>query len=187
MTDKVLTIFECSNCGAQFPKWNGRCLECGGWGTLAKQLVDKKEMDIRKLESTPAEIIKLNEIDTSLDKRMPTGISEVDRVLGGGFVAGSLVLLAGEPGIGKSTILAQIADAIVAQTENKNIIYVSGEESAVQIKSRLERLNCRINNINFINETNLEKIIATVVQIKPSLTIIDSIQTVYSSLIPSEA
>ena len=188
MSDKVLTtIYECSNCGAQFPKWNGRCLECGGWGTLVKQMVDKKELDKDRFKSAPAKIIKLAEIEISLVERMKTGISEVDRVLGGGFVTGSLLLLAGEPGIGKSTLLAQIADAVAAKIENKNIIYISGEESAVQIKSRLERLNCKINNINFVNETNLEKIIATIEQIKPALAIIDSIQTVYSSLVPSEA
>jgi len=105
-------------------------------------------------------------------------------VLGGGFVPGSLILLSGEPGIGKSTLVAQIADAL---SKDRLVIYVSGEESAAQVKGRLERLNCSLDNLRFIGETNIEKIISSVLKAKPDLIIIDSIQTVYSSLIPSEA
>jgi DNA repair protein RadA/Sms len=188
---KIIELFECTNCGAQFPKWNGRCLECGGWGTLSKQTVSQQENEKGKILSAPAKIINLAEIKEKNLERYQTGIGEVDRVLGGGLVPGSLVLLSGEPGIGKSTILAQIADAIGKnmpsnKSENK-IIYVSGEESASQIKSRLERLNCDLKIIDFISETNVEKISASILAVKPVMVIIDSIQTVYSPLVPSEA
>lgn len=180
------TIFTCSNCDAQFPKWSGRCLECGSWGTLSESLQDKKEESkkdtISKIGS--ADLIDLKKVDTLNLQRLATNISEVDRVLGGGFVPGSLILLSGEPGIGKSTLVAQIADAL---SKDHLVIYVSGEESAAQVKGRLERLNCSLDNLRFIGETNIEKIISSVLKAKPDLVIVDSIQTVYSSLIPSEA
>lgn len=180
------TIFVCSNCDAQFSKWSGRCLECGSWGTVSEQVFDKQEDDktnvLKKISG--ANLIDLKKISTLNLKRLATGIGEVDRVLGGGFVPGSLVLLSGEPGIGKSTLVAQIANALAV---GRSIIYVSGEESAAQVKGRLERLGCSLDNLRFIGETNIEKIIASVLKAKPDLIIIDSIQTVYSSLIPSEA
>jgi len=180
------TVYVCSNCDAQFPKWSGRCLECGSWGTLTEEILDKqvesKNNTIAKIGG--ATLIDLKKVDTLNLKRLVTGISEVDRVLGGGFVPGSLTLLSGEPGIGKSTLVAQIADAL---SKDRLVIYVSGEESAAQVKGRLERLNCSLDNLRFIGETNIEKIISSVLKAKPDLIIIDSIQTVYSSLIPSEA
>lgn len=182
----IKTIFACSNCDAQFPKWSGRCLECGSWGTLSEEVHDKKE-EVRHsavLKIGGAELIDLKKINTLNLQRLSTGILEIDRVLGGGFVPGSLTLLAGEPGIGKSTLVAQIADAL---SRDRLVIYVSGEESAAQVKGRLERLNCSLDNLRFIGETNIEKIISSVLKAKPELIIIDSIQTVYSSLIPSEA
>jgi len=182
----IKTIFACSNCDAQFPKWSGRCSECGSWGTLSEEIHDKKE-DIKKdtiSKIGSADLIDLKKVDTLNLKRLTTGISEIDRVLGGGFVPGSLILLSGEPGIGKSTLVAQIADAL---SKDRLVIYVSGEESAAQVKGRLERLNCSLDNLRFIGETNIEKIISSVLKAKPDLIIIDSIQTVYSSLIPSEA
>ena len=182
----IKTIFVCSNCDAQFPKWSGRCLECGSWGTLSEEVHDKKE-DIKKdtiSKIGSADLVDLKKVDTLNLKRLTTGISEIDRVLGGGFVPGSLILLSGEPGIGKSTLVAQIADAL---SKDRLVIYVSGEESAAQVKGRLERLNCSLDNLRFIGETNIEKIISSVLKAKPDLIIIDSIQTVYSSLIPSEA
>lgn len=180
---KIQTIYICSKCDAQFSKWNGRCLECGSWSTLQMETTDTKTIAKKKQNISPASIIDLKKIDAKENNRIKTNIGEIDRVMGGGIVPGSLILLSGEPGIGKSTIVAQIAKAI--QKENL-IVYASGEESAGQIKSRLDRLKCDTENIKFINETNVEKIIATADQIKPSLLIIDSIQTIYTSLVDTE-
>ena len=184
MDAKLSSIYVCSNCDAQFSKWNGRCLECGAWGTLQRQTIDEKKQASRLADIAPARILDLNKIDKTDVARLTSGVKEIDRVLGGGIVPGSLILLAGEPGIGKSTLLAQLADKIGGN--NKKVLYISGEESAGQIKNRLERLGGDI-AFSFASETNIEKIIETFNKNKDiSLAIIDSIQTVYSSLIPSE-
>ena len=180
----IKSLYVCSNCDAQSSKWNGRCLECGAWGTLQMQTIEPKKAGKEKLSVSPAPIVNLNNLDEKNENRIKTNISEVDRVLGGGVMPGSLILLSGEPGIGKSTIVAQIADAI---GKNAPVIYASGEESAGQIKSRFNRLKCDSNNIQFISETNVEKIMATAEEIKPSLLVIDSIQTVYTHSVDSEA
>ncbi|NCS99870.1 DNA repair protein RadA [Candidatus Parcubacteria bacterium] len=184
MPNKIQTIYVCSNCDAQFPKWSGRCLECGGWGTLQIQTIDQKTIDNKIAQVVPAEIIDLSEISelASQAARLKTGIDEIDRVLGNGLMAGSLVLLSGEPGIGKSTLVAQIAAKL-----NAPVIYASGEESARQIKHRFARLNINATKIKFLSETNVEKILAALRQEQPTLAIIDSIQTVYSAAVPSEA
>jgi DNA repair protein RadA/Sms len=184
MPAKPQTIFECSKCGAQSPKWIGRCLECGAWGTLNEHIKDHKRNEPAK--EVPASLIDLNCVNDDEMKRFSSGIGELDRVLGGGLVPGSILLLAGEPGIGKSTLLAQTAHAI-AKKNSAKIIYASGEESATQVKSRLVRLGCDLDNILFISETDVEKIKPAIIKCKPILAVIDSIQTVYSSLIPSEA
>jgi len=185
MSEIIKTIFVCSNCDAQFPKWSGRCLECGSWGTLNEQVLDSKEEQRENLKKiSQADIIDLRAIRSASLQRLETKIEEIDRVLGGGIVPGSVVLLSGEPGIGKSTLVAQIASAL---NNHQEVIYVSGEESAIQVKDRLNRLQCQLTNLRFISETNLEKIIITASKIKPSVLIIDSIQTVYSSLVPAEA
>jgi DNA repair protein RadA/Sms len=161
-------------------------LECGSWGTLGEEIKDKQEDDKKKLVKAigGADLVDLRQVDTLNLQRLVTGIGEVDRVLGGGIVPGSLILLSGEPGIGKSTLVAQIADALA---KNNLVVYASGEESAAQVKGRLERLGCSLDNLRFIGETNIEKIISSVLKAEPDLVIVDSIQTVYSSLIPSEA
>ncbi len=177
------SIYACSACGAQFPKWQGRCDECGGWGTLSLESATEKNGGQSK--TAAAEIVRLADVDTKDNfRRLATNIEEIDRVFGGGIVTGSLTLLSGEPGIGKSTIVAQIADAI---GKNKPVIYSSGEESLGQVKLRLERLGCNLKNFNFINATDIEKILAAVEQSSPELVIIDSIQTVHSTLVPQEA
>ena len=185
MPGNIKTIFACSNCDAQFPKWSGRCSECGSWGTLAEQVSDmksEKKETAKKMGS--ADIIDLSAIKASSLERFRTEIGEIDRVLGGGVVPGSIILLSGEPGIGKSTLVAQIASALGKKQE---AIYVSGEESAAQVKSRLDRLGCDLEHLKFISETNVEKICSSVLKAKPGILIVDSIQTVYSSLIPAEA
>lgn len=185
MTEKLKTIFTCSNCDAQFPKWSGRCAECGSWGTLGEQAFDGHSQQkgiIKKIAG--AEVLDLAKVESSGLVRQACGLAEIDRVLGGGLVAGSLILLAGEPGIGKSTLVAQLADAC---SKEQNTLYVSGEESASQVKSRLDRLSCDLKKISFVSETNVEKIAATAIKLLPNLLIIDSIQTIYSALIPAEA
>ncbi len=187
---KIKSIFVCSHCDAQYPKWSGRCLECGSWGTLNEEteIVDqkaksKKEQTEAYQKIVGAEIIDLAKISGDGPKRFLTGLKEIDRVLGGGLPEGSLTLLAGEPGIGKSTLAAQIANAL----SGKKVFYISGEESAAQVKARLVRLNCDLTHLKFLSETNIEKISAAALKILPDLIIVDSIQTVYSAAMPSEA
>lgn len=182
---KLQTIYACTKCGAQTPKWSGRCLECSAWGTYVSEVADDKKLNDKTHQVAPAKTIDLNELGNASEKRITTKIEEIDRVLGGGIIPGSLILLSGEPGIGKSTIVAQIAEAIAEQ--DSPVFYASGEESAVQIKNRLERLGVDLKKIKFLNETNVEKIAATATAMKPRLVIIDSIQTVYFPIIESEA
>lgn len=177
----ALSIYTCSQCDAQSPKWAGRCLECGAWGTLSQGVTDavKKAAPI----SAPADAIPFSKISREDVSRMKTGIAEVDQVLGGGIVPGSLILLGGEPGIGKSTILGQLACSL-----SGSVIYCSGEESAQQVKMRFDRLSKKLSeNLFFIGETNCEKICSALRQHKPALAIVDSIQTIASSDVPSEA
>lgn len=159
-------------------------MECGGWGALQLQTIDQKQPD-RAAAVSPEQVIDLNQLSAQAEgSRLITGIGELDRVLGGGVMPGSLILLGGEPGIGKSTLVAQIADRV---GQNSQVIYASGEESAGQIKARLDRLGIKAEKIKFLNQTNAEKIVATINQLKPALVIIDSIQTIYSSNIAGEA
>lgn len=158
------------------------------WGTLVQQTITSKEKEERKLDIEPAVAVDLSSIESLKLDRIKTNISEFDRVMGGGIVPGSVILIAGEPGIGKSTILAQIAQKVSEQIKkNQNIIYISGEESAVQFKDRFDRLNYKYANLKLICETNVEKILSAVNKEKPSLILVDSIQTIYSANLPSEA
>ena len=185
MAASIKTIYNCSKCGAQFPKWSGRCLECSAWGTLGEETSDshqEKAINLGKVK--PADIFDLKDIKSSDWHRLTTGLKEVDRVLGGGFVLGSLILLSGEPGIGKSTLVAQLAGIKQAKL---SVIYASGEESAAQVKNRFDRLGCSLDSLKFISDNNVEKIVAATKKNKPDLLIVDSIQTVYSSQIISES
>jgi len=176
---KLTKIYSCSNCGAQTPKWSGRCLDCGAWGTFQEEIIDAHEQKKSDLKISPTAVADLNNIEFKKLSRIQTGISEFDRVVGGGIIPGSLVLVGGEPGIGKSTLMLQIINSL-------DSLYISGEESAAQIKSRADRLGLT-GKINFVAETNVEKIIASILEQKPQLAIIDSIQTIYSSDVPSES
>lgn len=170
------TIFTCSNCGAQFQKWSGRCLECGKWGTVEKSnsiIADSKKVDTSNYAQ--AKLTKLQDVENKSFKRFQTKISELDRVLGGGLVPGSLILLGGDPGIGKSTLALQLASII------PDAIYFSGEESAEQIKMRATRLNISSPTLRVASETNIETIITTAITEKTQLVIVDSIQTAFSA------
>ena len=208
MIQRPKKIFVCSKCDAQFPKWLGQCSECGGWGTISEQVVAQNEKEEIKIAA--GKIIEFSQIKAENYPRLRTGIEELDRVLGGGVVPGSLVLLGGEPGSGKSTLMAQIADRIVncppeadppsadklsafaksyggfteeGKIEN-SVLYVSGEESAGQIKMRMDRLKISDKKIQYLGETDINVIGATIEKYQPALAIIDSIQTMSDSGLP---
>lgn len=178
---KQRTYYICSECGQEFPKWLGKCSSCGSWNTLEEVVED----DAPKLASKhTAKCSKLSEISYDEDVRYYTGSEELDRVLGGGLVKGSLVLLSGDPGIGKSTLLLQICNYL---GKEHRVLYVSGEESRRQIKLRAERLNVTTDNLSLIADTDCGAIIAAVKQYKPDVLIVDSIQTVQLENITSSA
>ena len=177
---KSKTVFVCSSCGNESSKWLGKCPACGEWNTFYEEkVVETKSVATRGVSSTAtkAEVIKLKEVETNKFERYKTGYEELDRVLGGGLVQGSLVLLGGEPGIGKSTLILQICDKVKV---NGPILYVSGEESGSQIKMRADRLKIDNENIFFLGETSMQLIDQYIEKINPGLVIIDSIQTIYS-------
>ncbi|KPL13962.1 DNA repair protein RadA [candidate division WOR_3 bacterium SM1_77] len=172
--------FVCQNCGAYAPKWLGRCPECASYNTMVEELVEEKKAKHKARGSKP---VALRDVPFATKDRTAVGIAELDRVLGGGFVKGSLVLLGGDPGIGKSTLMLQIS-ALVARG-NGHILYASGEESAYQIRIRAERLGSVANNIDLLSETELESILESARELHPQLMVVDSIQTVYKSNLTS--
>ena len=183
---KSKTIFVCNECGYESAKWLGKCPACNAWNSFYEEkLVKEKDgsfiSDKKTKSSKPT---TLNSIEGKEATRTSTGVGELDRVLGGGLVKGSLVLLGGEPGIGKSTLILQICDKM--QGEGK-VLYVSGEESAEQIKIRADRLDIKNDNILFLGETDIDLIADAIKEINPKLVIIDSIQTMYSDEITSAA
>ncbi|PIQ23605.1 DNA repair protein RadA [bacterium (Candidatus Blackallbacteria) CG17_big_fil_post_rev_8_21_14_2_50_48_46] len=186
---KIKTRYLCNSCGADTPKWMGKCPECGAWNSLEEQLVqDKKNrMDLvqRYGHGDMVELLRLQEIAYTETDRLKTGLGELDRALGGGLVPGSLVLLGGEPGIGKSTLLLQSAFHM-AEKQGQEVIYVSGEESAQQIKSRAQRLGFdQSENFFLLAETEMQTIVPLLDQRRPAVAILDSIQAVYDSRLES--
>jgi len=178
---KTKTTFFCQNCGTQFPKWVGRCTSCGEWNTVVEEIVQKEEKRNWKQASTVkkvAKALKIHEITASQEDRINTNNGELNRVLGGGLVKGSVVLLGGEPGIGKSTLLLQIA----LMMKNK-VLYVSGEESQSQIKLRAERLEGIQHECLILTETNTQNIFKIIEESEPDIVVIDSIQTLYTDYI----
>lgn len=179
MAVKTKTVFVCTECGYVSPKWSGKCSGCGQWNTMQEEVVSAEKSkplsgsSVSKIAS--AAPLKLKDIEYENENRISTGIKEFDRVLGGGIVGGSLVLISGEPGIGKSTILLQMCRYIDSTI---SILYVSGEESPRQIKMRAERLGVSSGNISILSETDLAAIRERVLSEKPDLVIIDSIQTI---------
>jgi len=178
---KARTVFICQNCGAESAKWLGKCLLCNEWNTLVEEVIKKEPASKGALVSSSqtSKPITLEQITFTHGERMDTFYQEFNRVLGGGLVKGSLVLVGGEPGIGKSTLALQTALSL----KNFKTLYASGEESLQQIKMRAERLNLKSSNCFFINETSLESILNESDALKPDLIIIDSIQTVSSDMI----
>lgn len=180
------SVFACQKCGFQSRKWLGKCPDCGEWNSFAEERASSKEgsstarLGIRLRDSNP---IAFTEIAAQDDSREVTGIDEFDRVLGGGIVPGSLVLIGGEPGIGKSTLLSQVADRM--SSLYGKVLYVSGEESERQIKLRGERLGINPDGLYLLSETNLEKIFDQIDKLQPQAIILDSVQTVYSEKLES--
>ena len=176
---KAKTIFYCTSCGNEFPKWQGRCPGCGSWNTIVEQPAASRA----KTASVPAassralsRALPLNQVETDEEIRFCTGMGELDRVLGGGAVRGSLVLVGGSPGIGKSTLMLQICDNL---SRNYKVLYVSGEESARQIKLRAKRLGVAGEGLYLLAETNLTRVLDSVEQVAPDILVVDSIQTMY--------
>jgi len=178
------TVFYCSNCGYESPKWMGHCPACDEWNTMVEEKVSTKKSKNKGLLSTEgARPIKLSEIQPLDEPRIHMPSEELNRVLGGGLVAGSLTLLGGEPGIGKSTLLLQN----ILSIRNRRILYVSGEESASQLKLRADRLGKVSENTFILTETQLDKIFTQIENVKPQLVVVDSIQTIASADIESAA
>lgn len=187
---KAKIHYECMACGAQYPKWNGRCVNCGAWNTIEEAMpaptaavsaaggISRQGVDLSE------RIRELSEIGTDDDIRYDTGMSELNRVLGGGLVKGSVVLLGGEPGIGKSTLLLQICQHL---GQEHSVLYVSGEESARQIKLRAERLHVDTENLYLLTVTDADAICETILSTEPDVVIIDSIQTMHLSGLSSGA
>lgn len=182
---KVKSKYVCQNCGYETAGYLGKCPECGSWGSFVEEFSTpvEKKTEIEVFDTTPP--MTLDEIEMNSEIRMSTNISEFDRVLGGGIVQGSLVLIAGDPGIGKSTILLQTSGELCKT--GKKVLYISAEESASQIKLRAERLGVKSNTLFIYPQTNLELIKKHIESMKPDLVIVDSIQAIYTSMIQSSA
>ena len=181
---KAKTVFVCSECGNESPKWLGKCPACNSWNTFYEQKIEKyteTNKIEKKINNTPK---PLNTYVGQEANRTSTGFSELDRVLGGGLVKGSLILLGGEPGIGKSTLILQLCEKVKGEGK---VLYVSGEESAEQIKLRADRLEVKNDDLLFLGETDIDVVRDSIGEIKPKLVIIDSIQTMYSDEISAAA
>jgi DNA repair protein RadA/Sms len=183
---KTQTTFFCKNCGASSPKWVGKCNSCGEWNTYTEEVIHKDKPEYKKTwkaQSTKSVLkpVLLADVEHGIDFRYELKDLELSRVLGGGIVPGSVILIGGEPGIGKSTLMLQIA----LQFQNKKVLYISGEESDTQIKMRAERLPFRNNDCYLFTETSTQKIGKALQELQPDIVVIDSIQTLQSELIDS--
>ena len=190
MSSKARTIYRCTECGADHPKWAGRCDVCGAWNSLAEEMAAKaaptggasrRAGGALSLAAGGSVALtpKLREVNGSEARRWKTGIDEFDFVLGGGIVPGSMILIGGEPGIGKSTLLLQVAARL--QAAGHATLYASGEESALQIKLRADRLSEDAGEVSLLSETNLETVLTTAAAVSPAVLIVDSIQTVFTN------
>jgi DNA repair protein RadA/Sms len=179
---KIKTTFFCQNCGSQYAKWQGQCNSCKEWNTIAEEIIQKEEKANWNTQAASvkkaSKPLKIHEIDSSQEVRLDTRDGELNRVLGGGIVPGSLILLGGEPGIGKSTLLLQLSLNLPYKT-----LYVSGEESMKQIKMRAERISTKQNSCYILTETKTQHIFKQILEIDPEIVIIDSIQTLHTDYI----
>ncbi|MBP7072695.1 MAG: DNA repair protein RadA [Clostridia bacterium] len=180
---KIRTKFVCSECGSESPKWMGKCPECGQWNTLVEEVEQRDSQAQQSFAGIVSRPESLLDISEDIEERLSTGSYELDRVLGGGIVKGSLVLVGGDPGIGKSTLLLQIANNI--GNNGKKVLYVSGEESTAQIKLRAFRMGIRSGNIFLVSENNTQNVDIYVRDMKPDILVVDSIQTMYNPAITS--
>lgn len=181
---KKKTQFECGNCGYISPKWLGTCPTCREWNTFTENTEKRKESNKHKIDVSKAnqnDVVRLSEVDISSQKRRSSNLIEFDRVLGGGFVLGSFLLLGGDPGIGKSTLMLQVAQ----KSPSLKILYIAGEESASQIKQRASRIGLTGENLHIGSVTEIQSVIATARKLNPDLLIIDSIQTMFSDELSS--
>lgn len=178
---KVKAVFYCQNCGAQSPKWVGKCPSCNEWNTYVEEVVTPRPKEISRPSSKNSRPQLLEEVQLNEQNRIATTDNELNRVLGGGIVPGSMVLIGGEPGIGKSTLMLQVALSL----RDKKVLYVSGEESEQQIRMRAERIGLKNANCYVLTETTIQVIFKHIENVKPDVLVVDSIQTLYSTLIES--
>ena len=186
MASKQKTLYSCRECGVKVSKWSGQCQDCGGWNTLEESTMSRSSAVNRFSgyagETNSAEVEILSNVKTGLIERTKSGLDELDRVLGGGIVPGSAILIGGDPGIGKSTLLLQ---ALASLSQNSNALYVSGEESAQQVSMRANRLQLSVDKVKILCEISLEVILATAEKLSADVLVIDSIQTVFSDELQS--
>ena len=175
---KAKTVYYCTECGNETPKWQGRCAACGAWNTLVEHIEKPAASGRAKSAPVGASRVpqKLSEIQSDNEIRFSTGMGELDRVLGGGAVAGSLVLVGGAPGIGKSTLLLQICNRLCS---GRKVLYVSGEESERQLKMRAQRIGTQPDDLYILSETRLSDIMEAIDTLQPDILIVDSVQTMY--------
>src|SRR5215467_7629927 len=188
---KVKTAYRCTECGAEHSKWQGRCDQCGEWNTLVEEIVAPRvassNLSARRAAGarglaeggSVAVAPRLREVEGSRAQRWQTGLDEFDFVLGGGIVPGSMILVGGEPGIGKSTLLLQVAARL--EQNGRPVLYATGEESPLQVRLRADRLGGNAGDVALLSETNLETVLATAASAPPSALIVDSIQTVFTT------
>ncbi len=179
---KDKTLYTCTDCGDSSPKWLGKCPSCDAWNTLIESTTQAPSKNRFQSLAGPQPVTTLSQIETTSIDRIPTGLEELDRVLGGGIVAGGVVLIGGDPGIGKSTLLLQALDALSRQV---TVLYVTGEESGAQVALRARRLGLNNSQVRVVAEIALENIVATLKVEQPTLCVIDSIQTIYSDQLSS--